>query len=191
MPIRFNPNVGEVLVCDFGDDYPRTPTGEPDTSTLTVNNRLPPEMVKKRLVVVLNGKMTGGCMVVPISASEKRDLSKTTTKFHIPIPGVLIQGHDYFTSDVERRALGEQVQQVSKRRLTTFHADPSMNLILPSELVTKIQRSVIKAIKASRLLVPDVASDTPQGSTATPVAPVPSNALGMAMFTAQTKKTAV
>jgi uncharacterized protein YifN (PemK superfamily) len=190
MPINYNPTVGEVLQCDFGDNYPRTPTGEPDTSLLSTNTRLPPEMVKNRLVVVLNGKMTGGCMVVPISATQSH--STTTSKYHVPIDGKLILGHDFFASDVDCWALGEQLQQVSKLRLRPFHADASMKLVMPSELVTKIQRAVVKAINAGSLLVADGAFTALAGATnASPPSHAPMNALGAAMFAAKTKHAAI
>jgi uncharacterized protein YifN (PemK superfamily) len=83
MPISYNPLVGEVLQCDFGDDYPRILSGQPDISGLTTNTRLPPEMVKSRLVIVLNGKMTGGCLVVPVSATPSK--SKISVKYHVPL----------------------------------------------------------------------------------------------------------
>jgi len=188
MAITRNPAVGEVLQCDFGDDYPRTPEGEPIRAGLTVNERMPPEMVKNRLVVILNGKMTGGCMVVPVSASKKRGKSTTTSKYHVLIPGPLVQGHEYFTSDVDRWALGEQVQQVSKDRLNPFHPDPRVSLKLPSELVTQIQTAVIKAINAGSLLHKDQSSSM-EGAAATPIAAqVPSGSLGVALLAAQAKK---
>jgi len=190
MPIKYNPTVGEVLQCDFGDNYPRKPTGEPDINLLSTNTRLPPEMVKNRLVVVLNGKMTGGCLVVPISATQSQ--STTTSKYHVPIDGKLILGHDFFASDVDCWALGEQVQQVSKLRLRPFHADPSMKLVLPSELVTKIQRAVVKSINAGSLLVADGAVTSPAGSTKAPsLSKAPTSAIGAAMFAAKTKQAAV
>lgn len=190
MPINYNPSVGEVLQCDFGDNYPRTSTGAPDTSSLNTNTRLPPEMVKNRLVVVLNGKMTGGCLVVPVSATQSQ--STTTSKYHVPIDGKLIQGHDFFASDVDCWALGEQVQQVSKLRLRPFHPDPSMKLVVPSELVTKIQRAVVKAINAGSLLAADTTATAPTGATVTSSPPqAPLNALGAAMLAAQTKQAAV
>lgn len=188
MSINYNPKVGEVLQCDFGDDYPRKPNGEPDTSTLTINNRLPPEMVKKRLVVVLNGKLTGGCIVVPVSATETR--STTIAKYHVHIESSLVKGHDYFGDDKDRWALGEQVQQVSKTRLTAFHPDPSLHPVLPSHLVTKIQRAVVKALNAGSLLVPEVVEEPTSGSTASSAQQTPMNALAQAMKEAQRKQVA-
>jgi uncharacterized protein YifN (PemK superfamily) len=188
MAISRSPGVGEVIQCDFGDDYPRDAQDEVIKTELSVNTRLPPEMVKKRLVVVLNGKMAGGCMVVPVSSSKKRGQSTTTAKFHVPIPGDLIQGHDYFTSDVDRWALAQQVQLVSKDRLNPFHPDPNVTLTLPHALVTRIQRAVVKAINAGSLLIPDATATAPQATAAAPVTHAPTNALGSAFLAAQAKK---
>ncbi len=187
MAISRSPGVGEVLQCDFGDDYPRDANDEVIKTELSVNTRLPPEMVKKRLVVVLNGKMAGGCMVVPVSSSKKRGQSTTTAKYHVPIPCDLIQGHDYFTPDVERWALAQQVQLVSKDRLNPFHPDPTVTLTLPSELVTQVQRAVVKAIKASSLLIPAGTAITSE-TTAAPGPKFPTNAMGAALVAAQAKK---
>lgn len=188
MAISRSPNVGEVIQCDFGDDYPRDAQDDVIKTGLSVNTRLPPEMVKKRLVVVLNGKMAGGCVVVPVSSSKKRGQSTTTAKFHVPIPGDLIQGHDYFTSDVDRWALAQQVQLVSKDRLNPFHPDPNVTLTLPHALVTQIQRAVVKAINAGSLLIPDATATTVQATATVPVAQAPTNAFGAAFIAAQAKK---
>ncbi|MBB3214716.1 uncharacterized protein YifN (PemK superfamily) [Herbaspirillum sp. Sphag1AN] len=186
MSITRNPAVGEVLQCDFGDDYKRAPTGEPVRAGLTTNGRMPPEMVKKRLVVVLNGKMTGGCLVVPLSKTEGK--STTTTKYHVPIAGSLIVGHDYFEENTDRWALGEQIQQVSKDRLNPFHPDPKMSLTLPSELVTQIQKAVIKAINAGSLLPKDEAVTAQALAPAQVAAKAPSTSLSAAFASAQAKQ---
>ncbi|HGU7073016.1 TPA: hypothetical protein ACG71J_003799, partial [Escherichia coli] len=53
MAINFSPKVGEILECNFGN-YPVSQNGQ--FSTTYYNGRIPPEMIKNRLVVVLNGK---------------------------------------------------------------------------------------------------------------------------------------
>ncbi|MCH7217554.1 hypothetical protein EFJ96_15235 [Escherichia coli] len=63
--INFSPKVGEILECNFGN-YPVSQNGQ--FSTTYYNGRIPPEMIKNRLVVVLNGKINGNaCIVVPLS----------------------------------------------------------------------------------------------------------------------------
>ncbi|STL47455.1 yifN [Escherichia coli] len=54
MAINFSPKVGEILECNFGN-YPVSQNGP--FSTTYYDGRIPPEMIKNRLVVVLNGKL--------------------------------------------------------------------------------------------------------------------------------------
>lgn len=187
MPINHNPLTGEVLVCNFGDDFVRTAAGEIDLTLRTPNTRLPPEMVKNRLVVVLNGKMSKACIVVPVTKTPSK--STTTAKYHVSIPPGTIVGHDYFTPQTERWALGEQVQQVSKMRLSNFFSDPQMKLQLDTDLVAQIQRTVVKAINAGSLLAPVDAVTAPPGAATAPKSPQgPMNAISAAMFAATAKK---
>lgn len=74
-----------------------------------------------------------------------------------------MMGHDFFASDINCWALGEQVPQVSKLRLRPFHADPSKKLVMPSGLATKIERAVVRAINAANLLAPDAALTAAEG----------------------------
>lgn len=56
MAINFSPKVGEIQECNFGN-YPVIQNGQ--FSTTYYDGRIPPEMIKNRLVVVLNGKING------------------------------------------------------------------------------------------------------------------------------------
>ena len=60
--------VGQVMQCDFGN-FTRDSEGVPRHD---VNGHIPPEIVKNRLVVVMNAKITNACVVVPISATHDR-----------------------------------------------------------------------------------------------------------------------
>ena len=51
MPLNFHPQRGVVLMCDF-------------------RGFKPPEMVKTRPVVVVSGKRTGVCTIIPLSSKE-------------------------------------------------------------------------------------------------------------------------
>ncbi|KPZ10967.1 hypothetical protein ALO40_200107 [Pseudomonas syringae pv. viburni] len=63
MALTYTPKVGEVLECDFGDFV--KPPLKP-----VYNGLMTPEIRKRRMVVVLNGRLPNGCtMVVPISSS--------------------------------------------------------------------------------------------------------------------------
>ncbi|MBM2610646.1 hypothetical protein JS527_05310, partial [Shigella boydii] len=48
MAINFSPKVGEILECNFGN-YPVSQNGQ--FSTTYYDGRIPPEMIKNRLVV--------------------------------------------------------------------------------------------------------------------------------------------
>ncbi|ASN31752.1 hypothetical protein B9130_19180 [Shigella sonnei] len=50
MAINFSPKVGEILDCNFGN-YPVSQNGQ--FSTTYYDGRIPPEMIKNRLVVRL------------------------------------------------------------------------------------------------------------------------------------------
>lgn len=50
MAINFSPKVGEILDCNFGN-YPVSQNGQ--FSTTYYDGRIPPEMIKNRLVIRL------------------------------------------------------------------------------------------------------------------------------------------
>lgn len=58
MPITFHPKRGTLLMCDFSTGF------------------RPPEMVKKRLVVIVSRKHRELATVVPLSGTEPRPLEK-------------------------------------------------------------------------------------------------------------------
>jgi len=147
MPINFSPKVGQVLECNFGE-YTLDANGQP---TNAPDHHIPPEMIKNRLVVVLNGKVSGtSCLVVPLSTTH--DLQKTHKGWHVEIPEGEIPELKYFVQSV-RWAKADMVQQVSRLRLNrprTNHGRDETKISFES--VDKIQRAVIKAISAASLL---------------------------------------
>lgn len=151
MAIQFTPNVGRILECNFGD-YQRDAEGKP-TGT-NVDSRLPPEMIKNRLVVVLNGRINGNaCIVVPLSTTKDED--KTRRGMHVEVPAAMIPALSYFTQE-DRWAKCDLVQQVSKERLhrPRVQGRGSYEGSLSNEMVTAIQKAVIKSINATSLLKP-------------------------------------
>ena len=187
MTIKYYPKTGEVLECDFGPDYPRKPSGEVDrVVALTTSGNLPPEMVKNRLVVVLNGKLGEGCIVVPLTTTKQE--GKVKDAVHVFVDRALIAGHKFFTDD--SWACGEQVQQVSKLRLQTFHPDPARRPVLSKELMDEIKKAVIKAIRATDLIVagPETHEELPKLPVAPPPAPELKNSMADAFEVALTKK---
>ena len=64
MAITYIPKIGEVLECDFGNFKK---IGQ-EIDKRNYNGRIPNEMIKRRMVMVINPKIGGGChLVVPIS----------------------------------------------------------------------------------------------------------------------------
>lgn len=174
MAIKFTPKVGEILECHFGN-FPKDNNNNIDHSKLHVDGRMPPEMVKNRLVVVLNGRIDNCCVVVPISALKDQD--KITRGWHVPIDPALIDGSPHFKAK-DSWAKAEHLQQVSKKRLSMVQGGQSQ--YLPNEIVTQVQRAVAKVIGASQLLVPvkppapaAAAAAAPAPAAAAPAPPVP------------------
>lgn len=132
--------VGEILECDYGQF----------SSTFHVDGHIPPEMVKKRLVVVLNAKLNGLAIVVPISSTKNLDGIKKG--YHIEIQPELVKNTSFYDKRT-RWAKSELIQAVSRHRLYLIY-DKGVRIIqiLPRDVVVKIQKAVIKAISANTLL---------------------------------------
>lgn len=137
---QHRPKVGEILECDYGQF----------SQPFDVNGHIPPEMIKKRLVVVLNGKLNGLVLVVPISSTKNFDGIKNG--HHVELSPELITTTAFYDKRI-RWVKSELVQAVSKRRL--YHIYDKGNRIiqyLPRDVVLKIQKAVMKAMNASSLL---------------------------------------
>lgn len=146
--INYSPKVGEVLECDFGKfQY------NPETQETIMDNydgRIPPEIVKRRMVIVLNGKLDSGCLVVPISSTQ--NLGGISKGLHVPI-----EPHNFkitnFYDMRERWAKTDLIQMVSKKRLYKLMDNGQrFDHHLPREVVTQVQLAVIKAVSATALL---------------------------------------
>jgi len=150
MAIRFVPKVGQVLLCDFGQ-FPSTAQTYGDPPDF--NRRIPPEMVKRRLVIVLNGRLSRqSCIVVPISASF--DPSKMSVGVNVELPVDAICPLIHFMPCV-RWAKADCVQTVSNRRLTLLKdAKGAVDCFLHPELVERVQRAAVRALNAGALLIP-------------------------------------
>ena len=150
MSINFTPKVGQVLECDFGEYTIDKGTGSrihhPD-------HHLPPEMIKNRLVLVLNGKVSASsCMVVPLSTTH--DAQKTFKGWHVEIAEDEIPALIYFGAKI-RWAKADMVQQVSNLRLNRPRTDRGhAAIVLNSDRVGDIQRAAIKAMNAASHLKP-------------------------------------
>lgn len=143
MALQYSPKVGEIIECDFG--IHRAPRLSP-----IFDGGLPNEMVKRRLVVVLNGKLPNGCcMVVPLSS--KGSLTALQRGFHVPVPKEHIAVTTTWDAR-ERWAIAECLAHVSKERLFQVkNQGAPVKSMLPSTLVALIQKAVIRTINANRL----------------------------------------
>ncbi|MDU4392243.1 MAG: type II toxin-antitoxin system PemK/MazF family toxin [Klebsiella michiganensis] len=148
MALNFSPKVGEILECNFGN-YPVGQDGQIVTNFY--DGRMPPEMIKNRLVVVLNGKINGNaCIVVPLSTTCDRD--KLNRGMHVEIADDVIDELQFFDRQI-RWAKADQVQQVSRNRLNRARTYRGyLNQSLPRDIVADIQRAVIKSINAVSLI---------------------------------------
>jgi len=110
-------------------------------------------MVKNRLVIVLNGRLSRqSCIVVPLSSSQ--DLSKTGAGVHVEIDAAAICAFDYFAR-CRRWAKADCVHTVSNRRLRLpTQANDPVEAVVELALVRRIQRAAMIALNASALLVP-------------------------------------
>lgn len=144
MTIAYSPKVGEILECHFGE-Y-RDPRLEPP-----YDGHLPSEIRKKRLVVVLNGKLPNNCcLVVPISSSHAPN--SVTRGYHVPIPTNLITQTSFYDRR-DRWAITDCIAHVSKERLFQIkERGAPITDILPRALVEAIQRAAIRTLNASSLL---------------------------------------
>ncbi|OWQ87572.1 hypothetical protein CDN99_18430 [Roseateles aquatilis] len=149
MAISFTPKVGQVLECNFGQF-----TIQPDDQGHTdFNVRIPPEMIKNRLVVVLNGRLNRqSCIVVPLSRTQ--DVAKSSSGIHVEIVEDAICELSHFTRCV-RWAKADIVQPVSSRRLRLPRDfNGPVQFLLSRSIVERVQRAAVKAINAGGLLIP-------------------------------------
>ena len=144
MTLAYSPKVGEVLECDFGDFV--TPPLNP-----IFNGLISPEMRKKRMVIVLNGKLPNGCcLVIPISSSG--DANSVQRGFHVYLPPALLQQTNFYDKR-DRWAIAECVTHVSKQRLNQIKDNGAVvTNMIPRDFVTQIQKAVIKTLSAATLI---------------------------------------
>jgi len=158
MTLGYRPKVGEILHCDFGRfiDTDGDRITDNDLSCVDYSNfdgRIPPEIIKQRLVLILNPK-AGGCIVVPISSREDED-QHTQDKYHVALPYQLLSATTY--NDTPRWIKTNLIQMVSHHRLKPIYRAGGNRLAInaPRELVTEVQKAVIRAINANALLRDD------------------------------------
>lgn len=150
MAIGFTPKAGQVLLCHFGRFGP---PGTQMPACADFDRRLPPEMVKTRLVVVLNGRLSRqSCIVAPLSTSF--DPTKTRAGVHVEMAANAVCALDYFSPAV-RWAKADCIHTVSNLRLQApTLAKRPVDWIIDGDLLRRIQRAAVHALNASSLLAP-------------------------------------
>lgn len=119
------------------------------------DRRLPPEMVKRRLVIVLNARLDrGAAIVVPLSTSP--DPRKLSAGVNVEVPAQAICPLIHFTPSV-RWAKADCVHAVSTLRLDLpSDARGAVHWVIELPLVQLIQRAVVRAINAGSMLTPPI-----------------------------------
>lgn len=134
------------MECDFGDfrDPPLNPI---------YDGLIAPEIRKRRLVMVMNGKLPNSCcLVIPISSSGNQN--SIDRGFHVFVDPNLITVTTFYDRR-DRWAITECITHVSKDRLFKIkNGGAPVNNFIPRDLVTKIQLAMIKTLNAAPLLVP-------------------------------------
>lgn len=143
MVIKYRPKVGEILECDFGRW--QEANGKPD-----YDRNLEPEMRKRRMVTVLNGNIDGKSVVVaPISSTKGYG---RLAMFHVYLSPDLIP-KTYFYDVRERWVKTEHTCCVSIDRLfNILNNGKRVDVCLPSEVITEIQKAVLAAVSGKRII---------------------------------------
>jgi uncharacterized protein YifN (PemK superfamily) len=141
----YSPKVGELLECNFGDFL--KPPLEP-----IYNGLISPEIRKRRIVAVVNGRLPNGCcLVIPISSSHNP--SAVQRGFHIHLGSEIFKETKFHKDNRDRWALCECITHVSKQRLfRMFNNGLQITTMLSSSKVTEIQKSIIRTSNAQCLI---------------------------------------
>ena len=149
MAIRFEPKVGQILECNYGDYRSGS---EEVAAPCHYDFRLKPEMVKNRLVIVINGRIdSNACIVVPLSTTK--DSGKLSRGWHVELSAALIAELPYFKQQT-RWAKADLVAQVSRERLFKPRqaGRGCLDQTLAREVVEQVQRAIIRVMNAGSLL---------------------------------------
>jgi len=139
MPIKFHPKRGSILMCDFSDAFK------------------PPEMVKKRPVIVISPRLRkqgGLCTIVPISTKEPRQIEN----YHVRIDSHHLPNTSFFQDhgnqcwvkcDMIYRVGFHRLDliRIGKNKDRNYHLD-----LVNLELLSSIINGVVHSIGADYLL---------------------------------------
>ncbi|MEH8109287.1 type II toxin-antitoxin system PemK/MazF family toxin [Gallibacterium anatis] len=147
-PINYRPRVGELVECNFGN-WAIDNNFDGDISPEIFDGHIPPEMKKRRMVIVINPRLDGkSTIVVPISSNK----SNKFNSLNEILPNDLFKVTNFYDKR-ERYALCNRVITVSNKRLFQIR-DKGLPIkqTLPNEIITAIQKKIIKAINAQSLI---------------------------------------
>ncbi len=111
MPISFIPSAGDVLLCEFGPDPRAADCFPASRGPISV----PPEMIKRRHVVVL-ASHTELMVVAPFSTKEPRPARAC----HLRIEA---RRYPFFDQDADSWLKGDMLMAVSRQRLDRLRYD--------------------------------------------------------------------
>ncbi len=137
MTINFHPKPGTVLICDFNTGFK------------------PPEMVKKRPVVVVSRKQRNLATVVPLSTTEPRPLEKCHHELSsASLPGPLRGKRTWAKCDTVTTVSLKRLDRVRTGRhpttgARTFTAQP----VCPEDLIA-IQKAILHVLGLGHLTWP-------------------------------------
>ena len=162
--LRINGNVkiGHVYDCIFGEfkKLGSGTTANRDEASLDYNYRIPNEIVKTRLVVVI-GKHRGQYNVVPISATKetakRKDKEPEAKGFHVMLDDNDIPVTPRYSYGVHRWALSNLITTVDGGRFRDlFNSDtkkPVLSQKVSDNTLRKIREGVIISIGMRDLIV--------------------------------------
>ncbi|AWA97908.1 type II toxin-antitoxin system PemK/MazF family toxin (plasmid) [Vibrio harveyi] len=155
--LRINGNVriGHVYDCNFGQFKKQGggTTVRRDEALIDYNYRIPNEIIKTRLVVVI-GKHRGAYIVVPISATKeeakKREKEPEFQGFHVKLEHTDIPTTPRYPYGVDRWALCNLVTTIDGGRLQDLYHSEEKCLLqaqkVSDDTLDKIRKGVVIAI---------------------------------------------
>lgn len=124
-----------------------------------------PEIVKNRMVVVLNGCLQNECcLVIPISSSGNNK-NAVDRGFHVHLPTNLFTVTRFYDRR-DRWAITDCMTHVSKKRLFAIHNGSAVVKDMPREVVSKIQKAAIKSLNAAALIISSAPAAAPKPAPA-------------------------
>ena len=150
--LSYSPKVGEILYCHYGSHTSYM------QNQFSFDFNLPNEMVKSRMVLCLNGKLSEP-LVVPISTTPPDQNSRKycilTKKSHF-FQKAMMDIHGFYNKSYVKCHM---IQNVSKYRLSAFnnkgYQSGKQTFLLERDFVLECQKHVALAVNMDRKLFMD------------------------------------